>query len=72
MHNHMYMPDEMWHDILSAEALQKADEKTDDTPPYIVIWSHIYVDDNNKTTKDDKYPWSDRENKGKICQIGKS
>ena len=56
----------MLPDTISSDALQNKNPK-EDTQPHLAIQSDTYIDDTNKTIKDDKYPWLDKDDKrGKI------
>ena len=52
----------MLHDTLSPESLQKVDMKEGEIPLPISPRTDTYINDTNKTTEDDKYPWLDIKN----------
>ena len=57
------MPYVLLHDTLFLESLQTTLLDEGDTPPHLATGSDSCIKDVNKTTKDNKYPWLDKDNK---------
>ena len=42
---------------------KKVDMQEGEMPPFIAVRTDTYVDDTNKNTKDNQYPWLDKDDK---------
>ena len=58
-----FMPDGLVHDTLLPEAFQTVTTIEGDVPPHLAMRSNTNIADKNKTTKHDKYPWQDKDDK---------
>ena len=63
MHNHTFVPQGIMHYALFLMPLQKVGIKEWEVPPNIAPKTDTYINDTNKATNGDKYPWSDADYK---------
>ena len=72
MQKHTYMPEGILHNKPSPEFLQIVYTKIE-TSPHITIKTDTHVGNTNKASKDNQYPWLDKNDKKmKNVKIGKS